>query len=304
MSPLPTVGFVGAGVMGLPMAQRLQAAGHRIVVYARTPAKVASLVEAGAVLAETPAQVAAVTDVIIGCLLDEKAAREVYLGPNGVTRSIRAGHLLVEHGTFAPRVARDLHERAAALGAGFVDAPVTGGPQRARSGDLTCMAGGSADHVEAVRSLLETYCREVVRVGPVGTGVELKLVNQLLVTVHLAAAAEAAALIDRLELPADLAKRVLMSGWAASAMLDYSLPAALTPSAAPAGATIGGLAEVQGAVAELASAHKLSLLVFPPAQEAFTLLTAAGAGSQDIAQLARIFDRESDACEPSPAEEY
>ncbi|MFE1962741.1 NAD(P)-dependent oxidoreductase [Streptomyces sp. NPDC059479] len=298
MSALPRVGFVGAGVMGLPMARRLLAAGHRLLVHARTPAKVAALTEAGAELVETPAQLAADSDVIIGCLLDEKAVQEVYLGQDGIIAAVHAGHLLVEHGTFAPRVARGLAEQAADRGAGFVDAPVTGGPQRAHSGKLTCMAGGRTEHFEAARPLLAAYCREIIHVGPVGAGLELKLVNQLLVSVHVAAAAEAAALMDRLELPVELAKRVLMSGWAASAMLDYCLPAALTPSAAPTGATIGGLSAVQDAVDEVSSALDLPLRVFPAARQIFTRLTDAGAGGRDIAQLARAYDREHSAHVP------
>ncbi|QXE33770.1 NAD(P)-dependent oxidoreductase [Streptomyces sp. GMY02] len=299
MSVLPRVGFVGAGVMGLPMARRLLAAGHRLSVHARSRAKVAPLIEAGAESAETPAQLAADSDVIIGCLLDEKAVQEVYLGPEGIIAAVQADHLLVEHGTFAPRVARDLAERAAERGAGFVDAPVTGGPRRARLGELTCMSGGRAEHIEAVRPLLAAYCREIIHVGAAGTGLELKLVNQLLVSVHVAAAAEAAALVDRLGLPARLAKNVLMSGWAASAMLDYCLPAALTPSTAPTGATIGGLSAVQDAVAELSSTVDLPLRVFPAARRVFTTLTDAGAGSGDIAQLARAYDREPSAPAPS-----
>ncbi|MEV7682826.1 NAD(P)-dependent oxidoreductase [Streptomyces sp. NPDC088341] len=303
MSALPVVGFVGAGVMGLPMARRLQAAGHHVVVHARTPAKVATLLGAGAEFAETPARVATRSDLIIGCLLDEKAVRDVYLGPDGITDGLRAGHLLVEHGTFAPRMARDLAAIAAEKGAGFVDAPVTGGPQRARSGELTCMTGGRREHVEAARALLAAYCRDIVHVGPSGAGLELKLVNQLLVSVHIAAAAEAAALINRLELPADIAKNVLMSGWAASAMLDHCLPAALTPSVTATGSTIGGLSAVQDAVAELSSDQELTLRVFPAARDAFTRLTAAGSGTRDIAQLARIYDREyaAPALAPAPA---
>ncbi|MDQ0772802.1 3-hydroxyisobutyrate dehydrogenase-like beta-hydroxyacid dehydrogenase [Streptomyces aurantiacus] len=290
MSPLPKVGFVGAGVMGLPMARRLQAAGHPLAVYARTPGKAAVLTRAGAALAESPAQLAASSDVIIGCLLDEDAAREVYLGPRGMASAIRTGHLIIEHGTFAPDAARAIAEHATTHGADFVDAPVTGGPQRARDGELVCMAGGRADAVDTARTLLSAYCRDLVHVGPAGTGLELKLVNQLLVTVHVAAAAEAAALLGRLGLPAGLAKSVLMSGWAASAMLDHCLPAALTPDTASAEATVGGLSAVQNAVAALTETHGLSLRVFPAARDAFSRLTASGAGDHDLAQLARIFD--------------
>ncbi|MGW3150293.1 NAD(P)-dependent oxidoreductase [Streptomyces sp. NPDC001177] len=293
MRTSPRVGFVGAGVMGLPMARHLLAAGYPVAVYARTPSKVAALARAGATLVDTPARLAAENDVIIGCLLDEKAVRAVYHGTEGVLAQVRAGHLLVEHGTFAPRVAHSLAVRAAELGAGFVDAPVTGGPQRAREGRLTGMAGGRLEHLDAVRPLLGAYCSELIHVGPTGAGLQVKLVNQLLVSIHVAAAAEAAALLGRLGLDAEQSKKVLMSGWAASTMLDYCLPAALVPTTVASGATIGGLSSVQRPVAELCTELGLPSPVFHTARQVFTELARSGGSALDLAQLARAYDRDS-----------
>lgn len=287
------VGFVGAGVMGLPMAHHLLHQGHELTVHARTPARVQSLIDAGAHRAATPAEVAARSEVVIGCLLDEQAVREVYLGEKGLLAATVPGQVLVEHGTFAPALARELAAHAAERGAGFVDVPVTGGPQRARDGRLTGIAGGAPEHLDAVRPLLHAYCTELVHVGPIGSGLQLKLVNQLLVSVHVAAAAEAAALIGRLGLPPEESKRVLMSGWAASTMLDHCLPAALSASTAASGSTIGGLAPVQAVVADLARSLDVSLQVFPAAQELFTAQVRAGASRSDLAQLARAYDPEA-----------
>jgi 3-hydroxyisobutyrate dehydrogenase-like beta-hydroxyacid dehydrogenase len=286
----PRIGLVGAGVMGLPMAEHLLREGYPLSVWARTPAKVASLVASGASSAATPAKLAAESDVIVGCLLDEHAIEQVYLGADGLFASVRAGHLLVEHGTFAPRVARRLSALADERGAGFLDIPVTGGPHGARAGTLTGIAGGRAEHLAAARPFLEAYCAQVVHIGPSGTGLELKLVNQLLVSTHVAAAAEAAALIDRLGLPPRESKQVLMAGLAASTMLDYCLPAALVPSTAPSGASIGGLAAVQGLVTEVADGLDLTLDVFTAVREVFTPLVDSGAEQQDLSQLARAYD--------------
>ncbi|MFI1016389.1 NAD(P)-dependent oxidoreductase [Streptomyces sp. NPDC020965] len=290
MSGLPRVGFVGAGVMGLPMAWHLLSAGYPLTVYARTPAKVAALTGAGATLAGTPAQLAETSELIVGCLLDEEAVEAVYHGAHGLFSGVRGGHLLVEHGTLAPRVVRALAARAGGLGAGFLDVPVTGGPQRAREGRLTGMAGGRAEHLDAVRPLLGTYCSELVHVGPLGAGAQVKMVNQLLVSVHVAAAAEAAALLGRLGLDAARAKTVLMSGWAAGSMLDYCLPAALTSSTAPSGATIGGLLPVQERVAEVLAEVGLDAPVFGAARQVFAALAASGGSALDLSQLARVHD--------------
>jgi 3-hydroxyisobutyrate dehydrogenase-like beta-hydroxyacid dehydrogenase len=134
-----------------------------------------------------------------------------------------------------------------------------------------------------------------VRVGAVGSGLELKLVNQLLVSIHVAAAAEASALITRLGLDPEASKRVLMSGWAASTMLDHCLPATFTTDRTPAGASLGGLFEVQRLIVGLAASCELSLPVFDTAHEAFAEQVDAGAGSFHLAQLARVYD------EPRPA---
>lgn len=287
----PRIGFAGAGVMGRPMAHHLLAAGYPLTVHARTPKKVSSLLEAGAALATTPRQLAAHADIIIGCLLDEAAFHAVYFGDDGLLTAIRANQIIVEHGTHAPRLARAAAARLSACGAELLDIPVTGGPRRADEGTLTAIAGGQADHLDLVRPLVGTYCSQIVHVGPVGAGLELKLVNQLLVSIHVAAAAEAAALIDRFALPAEQSKAVLMSGWAASTMLDYCLPAALTPSDTPSGSTVGGLLAVQDLVADAARVLELDLPVFASAQRLFDSRLQSGAAYHDIAQLARAYDR-------------
>ena len=292
--------MVGAGVMGLPMAQHAIRRGHPLAVYARDPGKVASLFDGGARLVASPSAVAAGSDIVIGCLRDDQAVEQVYLGENGLLTAARRGQVLVEHGTISPALARSLAERAAERGAAFLDVPVTGGPQRARDGQLTGIAGGAADALASVTPLLGAYCSELVHVGPVGSGLELKLVNQLLVSVHAAAAAEAAAMIARLGLDPEASKRVLVSGWASSVMLDHCLPAALTVDRSAAGASIGGLLEVQQLVADLAASLKLPLRVFDATHQLFAEQVESGAARFHLSQLARAYDEPGVPSGPRP----
>jgi 3-hydroxyisobutyrate dehydrogenase-like beta-hydroxyacid dehydrogenase len=283
------VGFVGLGTMGRPMAGRLLAAGTPLVVQTRTEAHAHEPARAGAEVVATPAAVAARCDVVCSCLLDSDAVRHVYLGPAGLLGAARPGHLFVEHGTFDPAVARELAEAARGVGAAFLDAPVTGGPEGAAAGRLVAMVGGDADALARARPLLDAYSREVVHVGGSGAGLQLKLVNQHLVTCHVAAAAEAAALVVSAGIPPEAAERVLTSGWAASVMLARCLPRALGRAPETDGAAIGGLLEVQDLVAGLASAAGLQLEVLDAGRRLLGAGVARGLAERDLAALADIF---------------
>src|SRR5579864_5200533 len=174
--------------MGSRMAARLAGAGYSLVVYNRTPGRASAL--PGATVVATPAEVARQSDVVCGCLLNGAAVEAVYLGSEGLHGGSRNGQVYVEHGTFAPELARRLARLLQERGAAFLDAPVTGGPEAASIGQLTMMAGGPLAALTAVSEILQTYAGRLSYVGQSGAGLELKLVNQLLVSCHVAAAAE------------------------------------------------------------------------------------------------------------------
>ncbi|WP_113700519.1 NAD(P)-dependent oxidoreductase [Nonomuraea lactucae] len=285
------IGFVGPGAMGGRMAARLLAGGHRVVVYARSPAKVARLREAGATLAGTPAEVAAATDVVCGCLLDSAAVSEVYLGAEGLLKAARPGQILVEHATFDPQLSRRIAAAATRIGAAFLDAPVTGGPEGAEHGELVAMAGGDRSAFDAVRPVLAAYTREAVYVGGPGRGLELKLVNQLLVGCHAAAAAEASALLRGLEIPRETAERVLLSGWGAGAMLARVLPRAYDRDY-DSEATVAGLDAVFDLVAALLDRQGIEARLFPAGRAAFAAALAGGDGDRDISVVAEYYAEE------------
>lgn len=285
MSRQTAVGFVGLGAMGSRMAARLLAAGFELTVYNRSPERASELARRGAEVVSTPGEVAERADVICGCLLDSAAVKDVYESANGLLSRSRAGQVYVEHATFAPELARTLANTLEQRGAAFLDAPVTGGPEAASSGQLTVMAGGDADAVTRVADVVGAYSARLLHIGPSGTGLQLKLVNQLLVSCHVAAAAEASALLRRLNLPLETAAEVLNAGWAGSAMLARSLKRLQDGELGISEASIGGLLEPQALLADLMHAAGLTLTTTAAATEMFRRASEAGNGSLDLAAM-------------------
>jgi 3-hydroxyisobutyrate dehydrogenase-like beta-hydroxyacid dehydrogenase len=281
-----TIGFVGLGAMGGRMARRLAEAGHDLRVWNRSPAAAAGLATA-----ESPAELAANTSIVIGCLLDDSAVERVYLADDGLLAGAATGTLLIEHGTFSPALAHRIDGRAAEKGCAFLDIPVTGGPEGAAAGTLIGMAGGSSADLDRARPVLTAYAAAVHLAGPVGSGLRLKLVNQLLVSVHMAAAAEAGALLRATGADPETARAVLCGGWAASAMLDRELPRILTGDYEFAGAAIAGLVHVQGLVAGAFAEAGISSRLLPPVRELFDDAIFAGVGGNDPAALVTLYGR-------------
>jgi 3-hydroxyisobutyrate dehydrogenase-like beta-hydroxyacid dehydrogenase len=281
----PRVGFVGLGAMGSRMGLRLVDAGFVVVVHNRTRAREAELVRRGATPASSPREVAAMADIVVGCLLDDDAVRQVYLGDTGMAGSARRGQIFVEHGTFSPALARDVGAALDARGATFLDAPVSGGPEGAANGTLMVMVGGPDRHVATATDVMRAYASRVVHVGPAGAGLELKLVNQLLVSCHAAAAAEAEELIRRMEIPLDVAAAVLNASWASSAMLSRMFERRQPGADTPSQATVGGLEAPQRLVCELLASHNLAPTVSRAALDLFAAARAGGRGRHDLTEV-------------------
>jgi 3-hydroxyisobutyrate dehydrogenase len=278
------VGFLGFGAMGSRIVHRLLDSGRSVSGWSRTDGKVAAV--SGVVASPSAAATAARCDVVISCLLDDKAVDEVY---TPLLDTARPGQIFVEHGTFSPALARRLSARAARRGAHFVDAPVTGGPEGAANGKLVTMVGASTDVFDRILDVVSAYSRDVVLVGPSGRGLELKVVNQLLVTVHMAAAAEAAALLSAMDIDVDSAQRVLDGGWGASAMVARELPRAVAGDFANVGASIGGLIEVQRLISESYASAGIEPRLLPVVRGLFAEAVESGWGALDPAALVQLY---------------
>jgi 3-hydroxyisobutyrate dehydrogenase len=182
------------GRMGRALAERLVDCGHEIVVWNRTIAKAAPVVEAGARLAETPAQLTAEVDLVITCVTDATALDSVFDGPSGLLSGVVAGKVFVEMSTVQPATQIALVERVHASGAAFVECAVSGSVGPARQGKLIGLVGGLPEDIARARSILEQLCRRVELIGPVGSGASIKLAVNLPLVLYFEALGEAYAL--------------------------------------------------------------------------------------------------------------
>jgi 3-hydroxyisobutyrate dehydrogenase len=219
------LGYLGLGMMGLPMSQRLVKAGHGVTVWNRSAGKTAALVEAGAKPAAQPRDVADAASIIFMCLTDAAAVEEVAFGPGGLATADGQGKLVVDFSSIHPDAARAIAARLKmANGMGWIDAPVSGGTVGAEQGTLAVMAGGDAADIERVRPYVLAMARRLTHMGPTGAGQTTKLCNQVIVGCAMAVLAEATRLavnagIDAVRLPEALA-----GGFADSIPLQLFVP--------------------------------------------------------------------------------
>ena len=185
------VGWIGTGVMGAAMCGHLLDAGHEVRVFSRTRAKAQDLLARGARWADSPADVAASSDVTFSIVGFPADVREVVLGSHGVLAGIRPGAIAVDMTTSEPSLAREIDSAARARGAFALDAPVSGGDVGARAATLSIMVGGEADVLARVRPLLERLGKTIVYQGPAGAGQHTKMVNQMLIAANMVGVCEA-----------------------------------------------------------------------------------------------------------------
>jgi 2-hydroxy-3-oxopropionate reductase len=217
---MSTVGFIGLGIMGGPMAGNLIKAGHKVIGYDVRPAAQERLVALGGQASSTIADTIADVDAVITMLPDWPQVEQVVLGEDGVLDSARAGLLYIDMSTVRPETARRIASFGAARNLRVLDAPVSGGEKGAIHGLLSIMVGGSAEDFEAARPFFEPLGPTIVHVGPVGAGQLVKAANQLVVGGTYALIAEAIVLLEAAGLDASAGLDVLAGGLAGSRILE------------------------------------------------------------------------------------
>ena len=194
------IGFIGLGIMGRPMAMNLVRAGFSVTVHNRTRAREKPLADAGAEVAESPADVAKRSDTVIVMVPDTPDVREVVVGPRGIAASARPGLAVIDMSTIAPDAEREMATVLEGLGSDLLDAPVTGGDVGAQKATLTIMVGGKRSAYQRALPILQVLGKSIHRVGPVGAGQSLKLCNQILCAVNMMGLSEALLLARRAEI--------------------------------------------------------------------------------------------------------
>ena len=219
------LGYLGLGMMGLPMSRRLIKAGHDVTVWNRSSAKAAALVEAGAKAAACPREAASTAGVIFMCLTDAAAVEAVVFGRDGLAEIPGTGKLVVDFSSIHPDAARAIAARLkAANGMGWIDAPVSGGTMGAEEGTLAVMAGGDTADIERVRPYVLSMARRLTHMGPTGAGQTAKLCNQIIVGCAMAVLAEATRLAVNAGIDAGRLPEALSGGFANSIPLQLFVP--------------------------------------------------------------------------------
>jgi 2-hydroxy-3-oxopropionate reductase len=185
------VGFIGLGIMGMPMARNLMDSGYELTVHNRSPEKAEELGKKGAAVAATPREVAQNSDVVITMLPDSPQVREVVAGEDGVLEGISEGALLIDMSTISPVVTEELAEALKEKGASMLDAPVSGGDVGAIEGTLSIMVGGEEADFQRAKPLFEAMGKTITHVGPTGAGQVTKAANQVVVALTIEAVSEA-----------------------------------------------------------------------------------------------------------------
>ena len=284
-----TVGFIGLGVMGRPMAKNLLKAGFPLVVHSRSAGPVDELVAAGAARASSPAEVTQRARRVITMLPDSPDVELVMEGPNGVFSALQRGTTLIDTSTIAPAVARRLATRAASLGATMLDAPVSGGEIGAINGTLSIMVGGDGGAFSKVKPILDAMGtpERVILIGDSGAGQLCKVCNQMVIGGALAVVSEAFALARKAGVDAVKVRQALLGGFAASRVLEVHGERILTGNYKPGFRTALYAKDFRIVAATLAEHHSPAP-VTAVIQQLVEALMAAGRAEDDYAALATV----------------
>jgi len=287
----PRLGFLGIGLMGEAMVRRLLDRGWSVTVWNLEPERLSLVVPHGAVAAPSPAAVAAASDIVLSCVLHAEAVENVCFGSTGMATAPEscAGKLLIDLSTIAPDAARGVAARLRALGMGFVDAPVSGGPPASRDGTLTVMAGGDAADFARAESVLRELGRNVTRMGEVGAGQTSKVLNQAIVGAGFLVMAEALALAEAAGIDAAALPACLAGGFADSALLQRIYPLMQRRAFDPPLGYARQLLKDMKAVKEFAHGLGLDLPVVEEATARFAAYVAQGNEMADSVSVIRLY---------------
>lgn len=209
---LPSVAILGVGTMGAGMAHRLLARNGKVTVYARKPEKRQEFEKAGASTADSPRKAVENSEIVISIVSDDAASREVWLGSTGALAGLRPDSVSLESSTISPELVLELGKKFSEEGRHFLDAPVTGSKPQAAAGELTFLVGGEAEPLKKAEPVLNVLGRKIAHLGPLGSGAQMKLINNMLCAVQAAGLAEALVLSEKLGLEVDSALDILSNG--------------------------------------------------------------------------------------------
>lgn len=289
----PTIGVIGTGKMGLPMSTNLLRAGFPVIAFNRSSESLETLATLGATRLGAIAEVAAGADIVLTSLTNQQSVRDVYLGPGGLAEHAREGQVFIETSTNDIPLVKEISEALEARGASLLDSPVSGGVPGAEAGSLTVMVGSEESVYKTALPVLEVIGGNVHHLGPVGSGTAMKLVNQLLVGVNMAAVAEA--LVFGASAGASPAKilEVISTSFGGSRMLDRGVPLIQERNFAPA-TPVDLIRKDLGIVMDAARIENLPLNITRESLALFDRANADGLGENDMTAIVVPLEKDAD----------
>jgi 3-hydroxyisobutyrate dehydrogenase-like beta-hydroxyacid dehydrogenase len=291
MTSKAKLGYVGVGLMGLPMAKRLISLGYTVRAYDIVAAKTAAAVQSGASAASSPADAVRGADLVLLNLPTNEAVEQAAFGEQGVASAVRPPQLVIDFSTIkvekCKAFARKLRELS---GAGWIDAPVSGGPPASGSGTLTVMAGGDAAEIERVRPFFADISGRFTHMGPSGAGMAAKMLNQLIVGCGHAVMAEAVVLAEAAGIDAARLPECLAGGHADGSLLKNLYPRMVKRDFAPLGYVRQLLKDLE-MVNEFAGALKAPTPMMGEALSLYRMLAHLGHTELDTAALIKLYER-------------
>jgi 3-hydroxyisobutyrate dehydrogenase len=288
-SQLP-VAILGLGIMGSGMARRLLSANFPLAVYNRNREKCLPLANDGAFVAATPAEAASRSKIVLSMVADDSASRSVWLGEDGALAGASPDSILIESSTLSVGWIRELAAAVAARSCQFLDAPVTGSKPQAVSGELLFLVGGSAEAIDTARPAFSALGRDVIHLGPIGSGALMKLVNNSLCSVQAASFAEGLALIDAAGLDRAKAMAILAGGAPGSGLVKRVVERVTAGDFNPNFA-LRWMAKDLAYAIESASGKGVALPIANVALAAFQQAIAEGHGDEDFSAVTKSPER-------------
>jgi 3-hydroxyisobutyrate dehydrogenase len=289
MSEPSRVAVIGLGSMGFGMAQSLRRAGFEVVGCDVSAAPLQRFREEGGLVARTPALAAEGAEAVVSVVVNAAQTEEALFGPDGAIETLARGAVFVSCATMDPMVARRLGARLEPSGRLYLDAPISGGAQRAAEGQLTVMASGSPEAFAAARPALQAMAGKVYELGDeAGRGSAFKMINQLLAGVHIAAACEAIAFAAKQGLDLDKVYEVITASAGNSWMFENRAPRVLAGDYAPRSA-VDIFVKDLGIVQDMARDERFPAPLAAAALQMYLAASGAGMGQDDDASLARVY---------------
>lgn len=272
------IGWIGTGLMGNPMAKHLINAGYKLNVFNRSRLKAETLTELGATWFDTPADIAANSEVIITMIGFPKDVEEVYFGEQGILEKVKPGTILIDMTTTRPSLAIKISEEAAKAGADFIDAPVSGGQVGAINGTLSIMIGGEKEVVDSLIPLFEVFGRNVIYQGKAGTGQHTKMCNQITIAGTMIGVCEGLIYGAKAGLDLNVMLASISKGAAACWTLDVLAPKIVNGDYSP-GFSVDNFVKDLGIALEEAEAMRLSLPGLALVKQLYMSILAMGNGA-------------------------